>query len=147
PAVDALRCGLAPTDALGHRVEHGEVSRMLCHQLAPELGVVLADGLRQLVHEALQEDGVLVDVHATPEPRLDVRIAHGMVDHQVRDRVAERMLRAGRHEALEGQRVFSLSRFCGKTSARMDWPESRMCKAVRLLLASNPPTSLHCMTG
>src|SRR5262249_56117335 len=104
PAVDALRCGLAPTDALGHRVEHGEVSRMLCHQLASELELVLADGLRQLVHEALQEDGVLVDVHATPEPRLDMRIAHGMVDHQVRDRVAERVLPAGGHYTLERPR-------------------------------------------
>ncbi len=81
---------------------------MLCHQLATEFELVLADGLRQLVHEALQEDGVLVDVHATPEPRLDVRIAHGMVDHQVRDRVAECVFRAGGHQTLERQRIFSL---------------------------------------
>ena len=108
PTIDALRCRLAPTDSLGHGVEHGEVSRMLCHQFAPEFELVLADGLRQLVHEALQEDGVLVDVHATPEPRLDVRIAHGMVDHQVRDRVAECVFRPGGHQTLERQRVFSL---------------------------------------
>src|SRR6266540_3381651 len=53
---------------------------MVAHQLAPELELVLADGLRQLVHEALEEDAVLVDVHTPPEPRLDVRIAHGVVE-------------------------------------------------------------------
>src|SRR5262249_23339063 len=87
PAVDTLRSGLAPADSLGHCVEHGEVSRMLAHQLAPELKLVLADGLCQLVHKTLQEDGILVDVHATPKARLDMRIAHGMVDHEVRDRI------------------------------------------------------------
>src|SRR5215813_15186970 len=51
---------------------------------------------------------VLVDVHTAPEPRLDVRIAHGVVDHQVWDRIAERKLRAAGHEALEGDRILSV---------------------------------------
>ena len=64
----ALRRRLAPADLLGHGIEHAEVARMLAHQLAPELELVLADRLGQLVHEALDEDAVLVDVHAAPEP-------------------------------------------------------------------------------
>ena len=76
---------------------------MLAHQLAPELELVLADRLRQLVHEALDEDGVLVDVHAAPEARRDVRVAHGVVDQQVRDGVAERVL------AVAGQRPWKVS--------------------------------------
>ena len=96
-AIDALRRRLAPARALGHRVQHGEVLRVLGHQLAPELERVLAGGLRQLVHEALDEDRVLVDVHAAPEARRDVRVAHRVVDQQVRDGVAERELaRSGR---------------------------------------------------
>ena len=35
----------------------------------------------------------------------------------------------------------------GRTAARIDCPEMRMCRPVRLLFASNAPTSLHCVTG
>ena len=69
---------------------------MLAHQLAPERERILAGRLRQLVHEAFEIDGVLVVVHAAPEPRRDVRVAHGVVDQQVRDGVAERAFGAAR---------------------------------------------------
>ena len=75
--------GLVPTDLLGHGVEHCEVLGMLRHQLAPELERILAGGVRQFVHEALEIDGVLVVVHAAPEPRRNVRIAHGVIDQQI----------------------------------------------------------------
>jgi hypothetical protein len=84
-AEDALRRRLAPADLLGDRVEHGEVLRMLRHQLAAEFERILAGRMRQLVHEAFEIDRVLVDVHAAPEARRDVRIAHRVVDQQVRD--------------------------------------------------------------
>jgi hypothetical protein len=58
---------------------------MLRHQLAPELERILADGMRQFVHEALEIDGVLVVVHAAPEPGRNVRVAHGVVDQQIRN--------------------------------------------------------------
>ena len=70
PAVDALRRGLAPADALGDGIEHREIARVVGHQLAPELELILADRLGQLVHEALDEDAVLVDVHARQKPGL-----------------------------------------------------------------------------
>ena len=73
---------------------------MLRHQLAAELQRVHAGRLGQLVHEAFEVDGVLVDVDAAPEARRHVRIAHGVVDQQVRHGVAERRL-AGRRKALE----------------------------------------------
>ena len=80
---------------------------MTAQQLAAEFQLVLPGRLRQLIHEAFHEDAVLVDVHATPEARRDVRIAHRMVDQQVRDRVAERVL-ARLEQALERERVAAL---------------------------------------
>ena len=80
---------------------------MLGHELAPELDRILPGRLRQLVHEALDEDRVLVDVDAAPEARRHVRVAHRVVDQQVRHGVAERVL-AGVGHALEGERVAAL---------------------------------------
>src|SRR5437763_1495418 len=85
-----------------------QIARMLDHQLAPELELVLSGCLRELVDEAFQEDSVLVDVHAAPEARRDMRIVHRVVDHQVRHRIAERVLGALRHQTLERERVFAL---------------------------------------
>jgi hypothetical protein len=42
---------------------------MLGHELAAEFNRVLAHRFRQFVHEALNEDRVLVDVHPAPEAR------------------------------------------------------------------------------
>ena len=89
-AIDALRRRLAPADLLGDGIEHGEMLGMLRHQLAPEFERVLAGRMRQLVHEAFEIDGVLIDVDAAPEARRNVRIAHRMVDQQVRHGVADR---------------------------------------------------------
>ena len=77
------------------------------HQLAPEFDRILADRMRQLVHEAFEIDRVLVDVDAAPEARRDVGIAHGMLDQQVRKGVADRPV-AGGSEALEGGRVHAV---------------------------------------
>src|SRR5262249_39566653 len=109
PAMDAARSGLAPADALGYRVQHPEVPRVLRHQLPPELEGILAGRFRQLVHEALDEEGVLVDVDAAPEPRWHVRVAHRVVDQQVRNGVAERVL-ARLEYPLEAERVAPLLR-------------------------------------
>ena len=59
---------------------------MILHQLAAELERILVGRMRQLVHEAFEVDRVVVDVHAAPEAREDVRVAHRVVDQQVRDR-------------------------------------------------------------
>ncbi len=78
---------------------------MLAHQLAAELERILTGGMGKLVHEALEIDGVLVVVHAAPEPWRDRRVAHGMVDQQVRDGVADRAFRAAGIETLERGRI------------------------------------------
>ena len=65
---------------------------MARHQLAAELERILANGMRELVHEAFEIERILVVVHAAPEVRRDVWVAHGVVDQQVRDGVAERVL-------------------------------------------------------
>ena len=48
---------------------------------------------------------------------------------------------------LSGSRPPCFSTIAGRTAARIDCPDSLTCSAVRLLLASNPPVSLHCITG
>ena len=88
-------------------------------------------------------------LHPAPEPRRHVRVPHGVVDEQVRDGVAECMF-AGLEDALERERVSSLvlvNDLRPHVTARIDCPDSRMCRPVRLLSLSKAPTSLHCMTG
>src|SRR5262249_25327960 len=146
-AIDALRRRLVPADFLRHCVEHGEMLGMLAHQLAPELERILPGCVRQLIHEAFEIDGVLVVVHATPEVRRDVRVAYGVVNQQVRDRVAELPLRPAWVEVRNTKGSLPSCRFCGLTKARIDWPEMRMCSTVKLLLASNAPTIFAWVTG
>ena len=68
---------------------------------------ILPGGVRELVHEAFEKDRVLVDVHAAPEPRRDVRVAHGVVDEEIGHGVADREV-AGLVQALEGQGVHAV---------------------------------------
>src|SRR5262249_1380922 len=100
-AVDALRCWRAPARLRRYGIEHGEVLWMLRHQLAPEFERVDARFLCKLVHEAFEVNGVVVDVHASPEAWIDVRVAHRMIDQDVGDRVADRRFRSARIEARE----------------------------------------------
>ena len=117
--------GLSQPILLGDRVQHRQVRGMPGHVLAPEGERILAGGERQLVHEGLDEHRVLVDVHAAPEARRHVRVAHRVVDQQVRDVVAERVLAAVRFRPwkVSGSRAFCCSTICGRTAARIDCPE------------------------
>ena len=64
--------------------------------------------MRQLVHEAFDIKRVVIAVDAAPEARGDRRVAHGMVDQQVRHLVTEDALRTAGIEALEGERVLAV---------------------------------------
>src|SRR5882672_7687074 len=108
-AIDAAGRWLAPADLIGHRVQHAQIPWMFRHKLAPELERILAGRVRELVHEALDEQRVLVDVDAAPETRRHVGVAHRVVDQQVRHGVAERVLARLEH-ALEAQGVAPLLR-------------------------------------
>src|SRR5262249_47922013 len=81
-----------PADTLCHRIEHREVARMLAQKLAAEFELVLTNRLSELIHEAFEENAVLIDIHSAPEARQDMRVAHGVIDQQVVDRVTEGML-------------------------------------------------------
>ena len=78
---------------------------MLCHQLAPEFELVVADRLGELVDEAFEVNGVVIDVHATPEAGLNMGVAHRMIDEDVGNRVADGRFRAARIQACERRRV------------------------------------------
>ena len=80
---------------------------MLAHQLAAEFHRILADRLRQFIHEAFHIDRVLVHVDAAPEAGRNVGVAHRMLDQQVRHGVADRRV-AGRTQALERGRVHAV---------------------------------------
>ena len=112
PAVHALGGGGAPARPLRCRVQHRQGERVVGHQRAAELERVLAGGMGQLVHEAFHVDGVLVDVDPAPEPRRHRRVAHGVVDEQVRDAVADGVIAVG-EQALEGDRVRAVLE-CGR---------------------------------
>ena len=100
--------GLPYSARLGGGVEHGEVLGMLLHHLAAEFERVLPGRMRHLVDEAFEIDGVLVVVHATPEARREVRVAHGVIDQDVRDVVADLAFGAAGVEPLEGRGIASV---------------------------------------
>src|SRR5436305_1692148 len=60
-----------------------------------------ASRTRDLVHEALEIDRVLVGVDAAPGADRHVRVAHGVLDEQVRQRVAELLVAGHRGVALQ----------------------------------------------
>src|SRR6266436_5549063 len=99
-AIDTLRRRFAPADLVGNGIEYRKVLRMLRHQLAPELERILADRMRQFVHETFEIDRVVIDVHAAPETRRDGGIAHRMLDQKIGNRISNRSV-AARIEALE----------------------------------------------
>ena len=80
---------------------------MLAHQLASERQRILADGVRELVDETFQVNRIVVDVYAAPEPGNYVRIAHRMLDQEVRHRIADRSI-AGGIEASEAGRIHAV---------------------------------------
>src|ERR1700722_7088019 len=83
-AIDTLRRRCGPADLFRDRVEYAEILGVLRHDLAPEFERILSDRQRELIHEAFDIDGVVVDVDAAPKAGRDVRIAHRMLDQQVR---------------------------------------------------------------
>src|SRR5436305_13915135 len=80
PAVDALRGWPPPSRLFRHGAEHRHMLGMVRHQLAPELERGDAAFLRRLIDKAFEIDGAVVDVHAAPETRIEVPVAHGRVD-------------------------------------------------------------------
>jgi hypothetical protein len=86
----------------------------------------------ELVHEAFEVDGVLVEVDAAPEARWHRRVAHRVVDQEVRDRVADRRLRPARVQALEGDRVAPVLEVLGSDAGEIDWPGDAHVRPVEV---------------
>ncbi len=99
---------------------------MFGHQLAPELERILPRRMRQLVHEAFDVDRVLVDVHAAPEARRDMRVAHRMFDQEIGNAIAERGVAASAARPAKVAGSMPLTMASGRSAARIDWPEIRM---------------------
>ncbi len=100
----ALGCGRAPARLVRHGLQHGPAFRMVLYVLQTERERVLAGDMGQFVHEAFQVDNVLVGVDPAPEARAQVRVAHGVVDLEGGEAVADGMIALG-CEALEGDRI------------------------------------------
>ena len=76
-------------------------------RLAAKRQRIPAGSVRQLIHETLHVDGVLVDVDTPPEAGRHRRVAHGMLHQQVGHRVADGMIAIGQ-QALEGEGVHAV---------------------------------------
>src|SRR3954447_16378032 len=107
-AINAARRRLAPANVLGNGIEDSKVLGMIRHELATKLERVLAGRVRKLIHEAFQINRILIVVHSAPEVRWDMRVAHRVVDKQVRNRIAERTFRTARIKTLEHSRVLAV---------------------------------------
>src|SRR6266853_434038 len=108
PAKHALWGRLAPTRSFSDSVQNGEMLRMVRHQLATELKRILAGRMGKLIHEAFEIESVLIVVHAAPEVRRDVRIAHSVVDQKVWNRITEGAFRAAGVEPLKHEWIFTV---------------------------------------
>ena len=137
---------LAVIAAFGDRVEHGKQFR-LQHPAAEGEGI-LARGMRQLVDERFEIDRIVIGVHAAPKAGEQMRVAHRVIDQNVRHIVAEGALRTIRRETLEDERVEAvLPSFEARATPAIDCPEMRMCRPTRAPEASSAPVILHCVTG
>ena len=76
--------------------------------LAAEFERVLAGRMREFVDETLAIERIVIGVHAAPETWPDMRVAHRVLDQQVRYLVAELAFRSGCVQALEGSRVHAV---------------------------------------
>ena len=65
---------------------------MIAKKLAAKFNRVGASSLGQFVHEAFEENCVLINVHAAPKARRNRLIPHGVIDHQIRNRVTKCVL-------------------------------------------------------
>ena len=97
---------LAPASFFGGGVQHCEMLRL--QHLATEFERVLPGGMGQLVNEALGVQRIVVGVDAAPEAGADMRVAHRMIDQQIRDLVAELAFGAGRVQALESRWIHAV---------------------------------------
>src|SRR5262249_13003110 len=94
----------SPADPIGYGVQNRQVPGAVGQQLAPNLERVLAGGMRDLVDEGLQPDGILIGVDAAPEAYRHMRVAYGVLNQKIRNGVTKTRLRATRIETLKGDR-------------------------------------------
>ena len=104
PLVNALVDAFAPSGLFGNRIQHRQPLRIIAHQLPSERERILARSMGQFVDERFHVDRVLIHVDTAPETRRHVRVAHGVVDQQIRHRVADRVFAFG-HQPLEHEHV------------------------------------------
>ena len=95
---------LGPANTVRNCVQHGQVTGELSHVLAAELHGIYTSGFSHLIHEALDKDCVLINVHTTPETWRHVRITHRMIHQLVRELIAEAMFPTIKH-TLEHDRI------------------------------------------
>ena len=79
----------APARCFRRGFEDALVPRLLLQERAAELERILARGVGQLVHEALEDEPVLRVADRSPEADRDARVMHHVFDAHVRDRVRE----------------------------------------------------------
>src|SRR5262249_25553260 len=99
----------SPANAIRHGIEHGKMLWAVCEKLASKLQRIFARGACRLIDKRLKPDPVLVCVHPPPEAHGNVRVAYGMLDEEVGDRVAKARLSASAIETLKRSGVSTIS--------------------------------------
>jgi len=85
-AAKSIAAAACPTDFLGHRIGTARCFGCLesacaeCDRSSPRHA--------QFVHETFQIDRVVIDIDAAPEAGRDVRVAHRMLDQEIRHRIS-----------------------------------------------------------
>src|SRR5215472_7648521 len=119
-AIDAGCWRRVPADTVGDGIERRKVLWTIRQQLASKLQGILACGARHLVDEGLKPDRVLVRVDAAPEAHGNMGIAHGVLDEEVGDGIAEAPLRPTRVKPLKGSAISSVAVEAARRGARQD---------------------------
>ena len=91
-AINPSWCWLIPANAFGYRIKNSCSPRVFGKILQTESKRVFANVIRHFIHKSLNEDAVLVYVHAAPKSRGHMRVTHCMINEQIREVVCKCML-------------------------------------------------------
>jgi hypothetical protein len=127
------------------RLEHGEMSGL--QHLSAKFKWVLPGGMGQLVNKAFDVDRIVVDVDPTPEPRGDWRVAHRVVNKQVRNLITECAFLPTGVEPLKGDQVHPISQILRQQRGEDRLPGDAHCQRTILPSASRPAVILHWVIG
>ena len=111
---------------------------MLRHQLATQSQRILLRRMGNFVDKSFEINRVLVQVHAAPETRWHMRIAHRVIHQQRRERITNRRLWARWIEALKHYGVFAVANVLWRNESQDRLPRDAHRQPGDLALVIEP---------